>query len=437
MSESSQHSHDAAGHGSHDSAGQLGYDPFPRQLVDAGRLALLVGGISIGLLLLGFLFNSGHAFRSLLFAFNFWLSVSLGCMGFVMISHLTGGGWGAVIRRFGEAGFMNLPLMLVVFLFLSLGYKYLFPWAHLADFESDKTAIEVMHKRELLYTPFTFTARTLIYFVIWMAFAFSLRAGSLKLDKGPDLVLRRKLRIISAGGMVLFFVTTTGYAMDYILSRETCWYSSIIGFIEAIAIGQCGMAFMSINVCWFAKTRPIKDVLTPQHTNDLGNILLALIILFVYTNFAQFLIQWNGNIPEDVGYFTYRGLGVVSSGWKVFAAFLLIFGFFGPFFLLLMKGLKRDFKSFSRIAALILFMQIMYGLWLYAPSGLHRNNIGPDHKLMDPSGSGVTWTDLVAFVGIGGLWLSSYLKRLSSKPLLALNVADQPEIIVHGTPAHA
>ena len=222
--------------------------------------------------------NHGHAFRSLLFGFHFWLGVTLGCLGFVCISHLTGGGWGVVIRRFGEAGFGNVWIMLLFFLVLSLGYKYLFPWAHPDDFKPDKVAYEVFEKRKAMYTGWPFFIRTLIYFVVWIMIGSSLRAGSLKLDQGPDLVLRRKLRLISAAGIVLFFVTTTGYALDYIQSRETNWYSSIGGFIVAIGMGQAGMSFMSLNVCYFAKKRPLKDVLIPQHTNDLGNILLALVI---------------------------------------------------------------------------------------------------------------------------------------------------------------
>jgi hypothetical protein len=428
MSESSAHNHS-------DSPKELGHDPFPSELIHAGQLARLIGFIGFGLLILGWLINPGHTFRSLLFGFHFWLAVTLGSLGFVMISHLTGGGWGVIIRRIGEAAFPNLWLLLLVCIVLSFGYKYLFPWAHIEDFKPDKAAIEVLEKRKALYTTPTFLIRSIIYFAIWMALAFSLRAGSLKLDRGANLVLRRKMRKISAGGMVLFFITTTGYALDYIQSRETNWYSSIGGFIIAIGIGTTGMAFMSLMVCYFAKHRPIKDVLIPQHTNDLGNILLALVILFMYTNFAQYLIQWNGNMPEDYGYFTYRGLGTVYNGWRYVTIFLLIFLFFAPFFLLLMKGLKRSTKTFARIAGLLLFMQMVYHIWLFAPSGPHR--VGFNGSPIDPSGAHIYWTDLAALAGIGGLWLSNYFKKLSSQPMLAMNVADQPEIVTHGTPAHA
>ena len=165
----------------------------------------------------------------------------------------------------------------------------------------------------------------------------------------------------------------------------------------------------------------------------------------MYCNFAQYLIQWNGNMPEDYGYWTNRGLGTINNGWKWFSCFLLIGQFFLPFFLLLMKGLKRDTKTFAYIAGVILFMQMLYSLWLFAPSGPHRQVVLVNGLLTDPSGARIYFTDLLALVGIGGVWMHRYLKTLASKPILALNVADMPAIVTqdlkhgttHGTPAHA
>jgi hypothetical protein len=418
--------------------------PLPRELLDVQKISLVAGGVGLVLLLIG-LFQPEAFFRSLLFAWHYWLCVSLGCLGFVMISHLTGGGWGVVARRVGESafGFYNLIFLLVVFLVLTLGYRYLFPWAHMEDFDpaiaahaSDKgleTAYGVIQQRLLFYTPLKFTVRTLIYFLVWISLAGYLRSGSIQMDRGPDLALARRLRKVSALGMVLFFVTTTGYALDYISGRETNWYSSILGFITAIGIGIAGMSFMSLGVCYFADKKPLKDVLVPQHTNDLGNILLALTILWMYTTFAQFLIQWNGNIPDDITYYTHRGIGVIRNGWQWIALLLLLFHFFVPFFLLLQKPLKRNPWTFARIAILMLFMRAIHELWLYAPSGPHRDNPWIAH----PATGHIYWQDAAAWVGIGGIWFYLFVKNLASQPLLARNVADQPEVLSHGTPAHA
>lgn len=424
---------------SHDPYSNDGPDPLPRQLLEWQKIGGVVGIVGLGLLLIG-LIQPEAFFRALLFASSFWLTVSLGSLGFVMISHLTGGAWGAVIRRIGEAAFMNIPLLLFFFLLLIPGYSLLFPWAHLEDFDPAlhpvqglETAYHVLVHRAPLYNTTWFVARTLIYFAIWTLLAWSLRRGSIRLDRGPDLVLRRRMRKISAAGMVLFFITTTAYGLDYISGRETNWYSSILGFITAIDIGTAGVAFMSLVVCYFAYHKPMKDVLIPQHTNDLGNILLALTILWMYTTFAQFLIQWNGNMPEDVSYYTFRGIGVVRNGWQWIALILLLFNFFTPFFLLLQKPLKRNPVTFARIAALLLAMRFVHSLWLFAPSGPHRSAPWITH----PATGHIYLQDFAAWAGVGGIWFYNFVRMLGSQRLLARNIADQPEVLIHGTPAHA
>jgi hypothetical protein len=163
-------------------------------------------------------------------------------------------------------------------------------------------------------------------------------------------------------------------------------------------------------------------VLIPQHTNDLGNILLALVILWMYTSFAQFLIQWNGNMPEDIMYFTNRGLGVVRNGWQWIALLLLLGQFFGPFFLLLMKGLKRNPMTFARICGLLFFMRIVDNLWALAPNGPHRTDSGH-----------IYLTDISAWAGIGGIWFYFFVRTLASQRLLAHNIADEPHVLTEGT----
>ncbi len=222
--------------------------------------------------------------------------------------------------------------------------------------------------------------------------------------------------------------------MDYNMSREAFWYSSIMGFITDVGMGAAGIAFMSLCVCYFANRKPLNRVLTPQHLNDLGNIQLATVILWMYTNFSQFLIQWNGTEKEDVPYYTYRGLGAHLHGWEwmwMWVAVILLFGhFFGPFFMLLMKGLKRNPKTFSRIVLLILVMRIVQDLWVTAPLGAHR-------EIWDRTGGGIYWTDVAAFVGVGGCWMFLFLRRLGTQVMLPSNTFYQPKILTeissHGT----
>jgi hypothetical protein len=414
-------------------------EPLPRQVVDFQRMSGLVGVICCGLLALCLLWSGAHVFRSILFAWFYWLSISLGCMGFVMIGHLTGGGWGVVSRRFGESAALNLPFLFVVCAIIALGYRFLFPWMHIAEYKGvDEEAYKVLIHRQFLYNGWIFFFRSCAYFLIWIAFTFALRAGSLRLDNGPDPLLRRRLRKISAGGLVVFFITSLFFTMDYNMSREPFWYSSIMGFITDVGMGAAGIAFMSLSICYFANRKPISRVLTPQHLNDLGNIQLATIILWMYTNFSQFLIHWTGTEKEDVPYYTYRGLGSHLSGWMwmwMWVAVILLLGhFFIPFFLLLMKNLKRNPKTFSKIVLLILCMRIVQDLWVTAPMGAHRS-------IWDRTMGGVYPTDLLAFLGIGGIWMFFYLGRLGKEVMLPSNAFHQPKVLTeiseHGTHATA
>ena len=428
----------ATPHHSHASSGPLPVEPLPTPLLSLKNVAGLVGVIFSALLAIALLFGPEerrHVARSLLFGFHFWLGPTLGGMAFVMISHPTGGGWGVVFRRFGEAAFCNLPLMLLVCLItVFFFHTTIFPWAHIADFApggplADPDAYGVMKSRQPWYTWNWFLIRQLAYFAIWGTLAYLLRTGSLKLDYAENPVLRRRLRKVSAAGIVLFFVTVTSYAMDYIMSRETNWYSSILGFVSAIEFGASGVALCTLTLCYLAKRNPFRDVLSPQHLNDLGNLLLALVILWQYTSFAQLLIQWNGNLKDDIGYYIARGMGTVPNNWRFVALALFLGHFLVPFFLLLMKGLKRKANTLGAICVWLLIMRVVESLWVVAPSGPHRSQ----------DTGGIFITDLFAFAGIGGIWVFNYLRTLGSQPLLPQNATHQPEPIshAHGATAHA
>ncbi len=405
--------------------------PFPIEPMPpaVGRLrifSLLLGIVGLALCAVGYSTNHDHFYRSYYFAFLFWAGLSMGSLTWVMISHCTGGGWGVVNRRFGEAAFMNLPLMLLFFVPICLmpgSLVSLFPWAHAADFAGDPKVASVLQNRAAWYTPTMFLGRNVALFVILILLALVMRSSSLKLDRADNPRLRRRIRLFAAPGILIYFILITSYAMDFILSRETNWFSTIIGFLMAIQQGATAMSVIVLSVCYFAKYRPLKNVIQPQHLNDLGNLLLTLVILYTYMNVAQLLVIWQGNTTEDIGYYTYRGLGLRGSWWGYVAIALLVGHFFIPFLLLLMKNLKRKTPTLARIALLILAMRVIDCLWLVAPLGPHRDKFGDGR---------VYWTDITAWIGIGGFWMFFYLLTLARRPLVPNNATDQPEILTDG-----
>ena len=397
-------------------------DPLPPILGGVRALALVVGLVCLGLCAVGYSTDPAHFFRSWLFAYFFWVGLTLGCLAFVMISHMTGGGWGVIIRRFGETAFMNAPLMVIFFLPLAAGYKYLFPWAHIETYKDRQEVYDVLQHRAPWLNPTLFTVRGVGYLVIFSIFGFILSTGSRRLDRGDNPLLRRRLRMICAAGIVTYFILITSFAIDMIMSRETNWYSSILGFIVVIGQGGSGMAFMVLCVCFFAKRKPIVDVLRPQHQIDLGNLLLTLVILWTYTSFAQLLVIWQGNTREDIGYYVARGMGAHPNPWRWVALFLIIGHFFIPFFCLLMRDLKQKVSTLAAIAGFLLMMRVVEAMWLIGPSGPNR----------DGDTGGVYWTDITAWLGIGGIWIFFYLLMLAKKPLLPRFASDQPEPLTHG-----
>jgi len=158
-------------------------EPFPPILGRMRAIALLVGLVSLALCAVGYSTEPAHFFRSWLFAYIFWVGLTLGCMTMVMITHMTGGEWGVVIRRFGETAFMNMPLMLVCFLPLIAGYKYLFPWAHIETYVDNEKVYAVLQHRAPWLNPTMFTVRNIGYMVIFSILAFTLNSGSRKMDR--------------------------------------------------------------------------------------------------------------------------------------------------------------------------------------------------------------------------------------------------------------
>jgi hypothetical protein len=164
------------------------------------------------------------------------------------------------------------------------------------------------------------------------------------------------------------------------------------------------LAFAIALVALLPDRAPMSKILVPDSLHDLGNLLLAFVMLWAYVSFAQFLIIWYGNLPEEISWYLNR----TRNGWEWIAVALIAFHFFVPFFLLLSRSRKRRARGIAAIALLVLFMRIVDTYWLITPSFY---------------GSRVTihWLDLVALVGIGGIWLAVYARQLALMPLLPLH----------------
>ena len=375
--------------------------PRSEQLARAMVPVLLVGavgtGASIALGLAGiFAHTGGQFFRSWLFAWIFWLGVSLGCMAIVMLHHLTGGGWGYMVRRFGETAALVTPLMLLLFIPIIIGVRAIYPWA-----QPHVTDPVTLHKSAYLNLPF-WTIRAVGYLIVFSALAWLLRTGPLMSDRvgtPESLALMTRQRRVSAGGFVIYFFLMGLASVDWIMSREPHWYSTVFGFIVCIAQAVSGCCFLILMLWIVADDPPFKAVVHPNYFNDLGNVLITFVILWAYLSFAQFLVTWLGNSQQEITWYIQR----TDGGWRWVGGALISLHFFVPFMLLLQQPLKRKLGRLAAIAAGLFFIHIIDELYWVTPADPHVGRWPIIRWIY------IEAMNVCAFVGVGGLWMAAYL----------------------------
>jgi hypothetical protein len=332
-----------------------------------------------------------------------------------MLQHLTGGGWGLVIRRVLEAATRTLPLVVVLFLPIILGAQWLYPWTHHEEMARSEALTE---KAKYLNLPF-FTIRAAIYFAIWLLLAYFLNRWSKLQDQTAQQEYTKRMRLLSGPGMVLFVFTVTFASIDWFMSLDPEWSSTIFGFLFVAAWSLSALAFVIAVMANLSKHEPMKNVVAQLHFHDLGKLLLALVMLWAYFAFSQFLIIWSGNLPEEIRWYLPRTRG----GWGAMVLAVVILHFALPFLFLLSRSLKRHADKLVIVAILILVMRFFDYLWMIAPSftGEHFH---------------ISWMDLVAPIAIGGLWLAVFAWQLGKRALIPIN-DPQYETVLEQKHAHA
>jgi hypothetical protein len=373
-------------------------DSVNTQIGQWQRNSLLIGIAGVLLVITGFLLDREQALRSYLFAYLYWIGMGLGTMGILLLHHTVGGKWGMVIRRMCEAGCRTLPYMAILLIPVLLSMPTLYPWAR-----PDATHnANVQAKTAYLNVPF-FLARTVFYFLVWTFYAWRLSQWSAEQDERGDDRLISKMRAVSAPGLVVFTFVTTFAFIDWIMSLEPNWFSTIYGAMFLIGEMLESFAFVIALVIVLSKRSPLKDYMTTQHLHDLGNMMFAFMVLWAYLSFSQFLIIWAGNLPEEIPWYLRR----LRGGWGWVALTIVIFHFATPFVLLLMRKVKRQADRLIKVCLLLIAIRIVDVYWVVKPAFY-------DQHLT------IYWMDFIAPVAIGGLWLTLFFWQLNSRPLVPL-----------------
>ena len=428
--------------------------------------ALIVGIVGAALSLIGFVTDRAHFDRAYLFSFIFVFGWSMGSMALLFLHRQLGGAWGFLVRRPLEASAMTLPFVALLFAPILIDLERIYPWVNhheetevhgsgnperptaiKADDkpEAEGSPVRVGHggetagsrgqKREPLekdtadlmafkkwwLTPAHFTIRVAIYFATWITMAAILVIGSRRQDETRSVSLAYNLQSFSAPGLVVYFLTTTLALVDWGMSLEPEWYSSLYAVILIIGQGLSTIALMIIMAAILSRRGETDGLDTNETFNDLGNLMLAFTMLWGYLSFSQFLIIWSGNLAEEIPWYARR----LTGDWKYMGMFLMLFHFAVPFLVLLARPLKRNINALWKIAALVIFAHLVDDYWLITPSFDWLLAKSPIPGSVSLRGS-VSWLDVVVPVGMIGLWVSFFLWQLRGKPLM---VAQDPELL--------
>ena len=378
---------------------------------------LVAGAVGAVLSALGALLNSTQFLQSYLMAYVFWLGVTLGCFALGMIHQLSGGAWGVLIRRPIGAASRVLPVMTALFLPIAFGMSRMYPWMN-ADLVAHDEALQ--HKHLYLNAPF-FLARAAIYFVVWNTLSYVLNAWSLEQDRTGDPRVGRRMQLLSGGGLVAYGVTITFASFDWLMSLEPHWFSTIYGVIIIGGEGLSALAFLTIALVWLSRRPPLDRIVVPAHFHDLGNLMLAFVMLWAYFSFSQYLIIWSGNLPVEIAWYLHR----MQTGWRPVAIALMLFHFAAPFVVLLSRTVKRQPELLVKVAAAVLVVRVIDMWWLIGPE-FHTDGIA------------ISWMDAVLPLTIGALWLATFVYQLRGRALLPVHDPQFDEalgrIIERGAP---
>jgi hypothetical protein len=273
-------------------------------------------------------------------------------------------------------------------------------------------------KAPYLNVPF-FLGRAVLYFAVWLLLSWLLNKWSAAQDRGEAAVTEadtRRFRVVSAPGLLVYVILMTFASVDWVMSLDPHWYSTIFGLILVAGQGLAALALVIAVLSMLTDSEPYGHYLNPAHFLDLGKLLLAFVMLWAYFSFSQFLIIWAGNLPEEIPFFVER----LNHGWQYISVALLLGHFALPFVLLLSRDLKKRPGLLAKVAIVILVMRLVDMIWLVGPMFHHEGTRFPIH-----------WMDIVLPIGMTGAWMFLFARNLLSRPLMPVNDPYFKEAFVH------
>ena len=365
--------------------------------------AMIFGGLGAAVTAAGFFMARDTFFQSYLIGYMFWMYITIGSLGLLMIQYMSGGAWGIVTRRVFEAAVRTLPVMAILLLPILFDARHLYEWAH----PEAATNPGIQSKAAYLNLNF-FYARAVGYFVIWIAIGFRLCGWGAQQDIDPPQPAgeaERRYRLVSGPGLVLLVLTITFMSVDWMMSLDPHWTSTIYGVLFIGSAGLSTLAFTIVVLSKLAATSPMSEVMTVDRFHDLGKLMYAFVLLWAYFSVSQLIIVWSANLPEEIPFYLRRFSG--TWGWVSVA--VLIGHFVIPFAFLLSRRIKRTPALAAKVAMFILAMRAVELSWMIAPMVRHGDHSGPNVF------------DFAAVPAVGLIWLFVFFRNLSSRALVPVH----------------
>jgi hypothetical protein len=362
-------------------------------------LLLTLAGASV--VVFGLLSAPDRTWPNLLLNGFYFTSLALSAMFFLATQRLTGARWSASLRRIPEAFMLALPVAAVLMLVLFFGREIIYPWARAGAFAN---ASAIAGKARYLQIPWVF-ARTAVALLCWIVFAWLLRKTSLEQDKNPaaSLMLHGRLTRYSIMFVLVFAVTFTTGAFDWLISLEPEWSSTMFAVYVFIGTFVQGIAAVTLAAVVLKRRGVLSDAVSEDQLHDLGKMLFAFSTFWAYIWTCQYLLIWYGNIPEEVTHYVKR----TNGPWLYLFALNFLLNWMLPFALLLSARAKRKLRMLAAVSVLLLighwldlYMLIMPSLWSAPKLGILEIGVA---------------------IGYAALLYFLFVRNLAKAPLVPLN----------------
>jgi hypothetical protein len=367
------------------------------------RRALVIGILGAIGTVIAWVIEPDNFYRGWLLGYMWCFGLTIGSLAVLMIWHLTGGAWGTVSRRILEAATRTMPMMIVFFIPIVIGIHHLYPWSRPDVLQHDpdirRVAAQYLSLRYFIF-------RAVLYFILWAVLTYVLNRMSARQDRPYKGIMDPWYRRISGPGLVVYGFTITFASVDWVMSLDPHWTSTIYGLIFMVGQGMMAFSFSVLMLTLLVRRAPMENAVKPDQFLDLGKLMLTTVMLWGWFALSQWLIIWSGNLPDEITWYLNRTRG----GWNLWGLAIIVFQFVVPFSMLLSRSRKASAQRLMRVAILLIIVRYVELVYYIMPNF-------PDSR----GHFYYSWTYAVVPIGMAGLWLAYFFHNLRQRPLFAVH----------------